>query len=389
MLQRDAAQALQQLAKHYPVVAVTGPRQSGKTTLVRHLFPDKPYVSLENPDQQEFIHDDPRGFLSQFPAGAIFDEAQRCPQLFSYLQGIVDDTRQPGQFVLTGSQQFGLLAGITQSLAGRVGIVQLLPFSLNELQVAKQLPDSLERLLFRGCYPPVYDRAIPATNWYSNYIMTYIERDVRQLINVHDLQVFQRFVKMCAARTGQLLNLSSLANDCGITHNTAKAWLSVLEASYIIFLLPPHHANFNKRLIKSPKLHFIDTGLACSLLGIQNFEQLLIHPIRGALFETWVTSELLKIRYNAGLSSHLYFWRDSQGHEIDILIEQGDQLIPIEIKAGQTITTDYLAGLQKWLQIAGLPSSHPAWLVYAGKAEQKRTLCRIIGWENVKAILAT
>src|ERR1035441_6049180 len=250
LIERTARLAVERLAKGYPLVAVNGPRQSGKTTLVQQCFPKKPYVSLEDPDQREFATQDPRGFLAQFGAGAVLDEAQRCPALFSYLQRVVDEAKKPGLFVLTGSQQFGLLSGITQSLAGRVALVTLLPFSRDELAAAGRAPETLEEQLFTGSYPPIYDRGLEPSTWYANYVTTYLERDVRQLLNVRDLADFQRFLRLCAGRTGQLLNLSSLANDCGVTHNTVRAWISVLEASYLIHLLPPHHANFNKRLVE-------------------------------------------------------------------------------------------------------------------------------------------
>lgn len=381
---RVASSTLITKSKQYPIVAITGPRQAGKSTLAKFLFQDKPYCSLEDLDQREFAQVDPRGFLAAYPQGAILDEVQHVPTLFSYLQTTVDQTKQTGLFILTGSQQFSLLSNISQSLAGRVGFLQLLPFTLSELQQANKAPATLEALLFTGCYPPIYDRGAAAPVWYADYIMTYLERDVRQLINIQDLHAFQRFIKMCAARTGQLLNLSSLANDCGITHNTAKAWLSVLEASYLVYLLQPHHRNFNKRLIKSPKLYFLDTGLCCTLLGIQQANQLITHSMRGALFESWVISELLKQRYNQGLLSNLYFWRDSQGHEVDVLIEQGDQLIPIEIKAGQTITSDYFTGLNYWQQLS-LPTT-PAWLIYAGNAKQQRQNVSVINWQSIADI---
>ncbi|OGT41128.1 MAG: AAA family ATPase [Gammaproteobacteria bacterium RIFCSPHIGHO2_12_FULL_40_19] len=384
MLKRHASATLRDKAKHYPVVAITGPRQSGKSTLAKMLFPTKPYLSLEDLDHRQFALQDPRGFLAQFPKGAVLDEVQHCPDLFSYLQTLVDAKPKPGLFILTGSQQFGLLAKISQSLAGRVGFVQLLPFTLSELQDASLAPSNLEKLLFTGLYPPIYARKIPPNTWHSDYIMTYIERDVRQLVNVQDLRTFRRFLQMCAARTGQILNLSSLANDCGITHNTAKSWISVLEASYILFLLPPHYRNFSKRLIKSPKLYFYDTGLVCTLLGLQNSEQLVMHSLRGALFETWVVSELIKNRFNNGLISNLYFWRDSQGHEVDVIIEQGDDLIPIEIKAGQTISSDYFSGLDYWRNLS--EQAVRGKLVYAGKEIQKRNQIDVIGWQKVDVI---
>jgi predicted AAA+ superfamily ATPase len=382
MIDRSAASTLKQLSRSFPVVAVTGPRQSGKTTLVKALFPEKPYVSLEEIDHREFAISDPRGFLRQFPDGAVLDEVQRCPDLFSYLQSIVDSNNRAGLFVLTGSQQFGLLSAITQSLAGRVALLTLLPFSLLELEKSKLAPTSIEALLFQGLYPPIYDRQPDPAQWYDSYVSTYVERDVRQLISVRDLSTFQRFVRICAAHTGQLVNLSALANDCGINHMTAKAWLSVLEASYLVTLLSPHFNNFNKRLVKSPKLYFLDTGLACRLLGVQTAQQLSHAPQRGALFETWVVSELLKARFFQGLSSNLYFWRDHTGNEVDILIELDNCLIPIEVKSGQTITSDFLKGLKYWLQLAG-DSAGQGWLVYGGDKNQSREAIQVVSWQGI------
>ena len=385
MIQRRAHTTILQLAEGFPFVAITGPRQSGKTTLSRAAFPDKPYVSLEDPDAREFADSDPRGFLARFPDGAILDEAQRCPQLFSYLQTHADIDGRLGLYILTGSQQFGLLSDISQSLAGRVGMVQLLPFSSGELHKAGLLPSSIDNLLLRGMYPPLHDRSLAINQWYPAYVSTYVERDVRQMINVHDLSSFQRFVRMCAARTGQLLNLSSLANDCGITHNTAKSWVSILEASYIIHLLQPHHKNFNKRLIKAPKLYFYDTGLAAWLMGIQDAAQLSLHPQRGALFETWVVSELLKGRFNQGLPSNLFFWRDSTGNEVDVLIDHGLTLEPLEIKSGQTITKDSFGGLLKWTVLAG-ESAGRARLVYGGNERQDRREADVLPWNEIASL---
>jgi len=382
LVQRHAEATLLQLASEYPVVAVTGPRQSGKTTLVRKAFPDKPYVSLEDLDERQFATDDPRGFLSGYPDGAILDEVQRCPGLFSYLQTRLDQAKKKGLFVLTGSQQFNLLTGITQSLAGRVALIPLLPFALGELQSAKMAPKTLSELLFRGLYPPIYDGQQKAGIWYGNYMRTYIERDVRQMINVHDLSAIQRFVRMCAGRTGQLTNLSALASDCGVTHNTAKAWLSVLEASYIVHLLQPHHRNFAKRLVKTPKLYFYDTGLACWLLGIRAPAQLDAHAQRGALFETWAVGELLKARYNRGLESNLYFWRDRSGNEVDLVIEEGGKLTPVEIKAGQTVSSDYFRGLERW-QAMAKEVSGAAWLLYGGDKGQTRLGCNVVPWAEI------
>lgn len=382
MLPREAEPTIRHLAGGYPVVAVTGPRQSGKTTLVRAMFGDRPYVSLEDLDEREFADQDPRGFLARFPEGAVLDEVQRAPGLFSYLQTRVDQERRNGLFILTGSQQFDLLSSITQTLAGRVALVPLLPFTLGELQAGGQAPGSLEELLFTGLYPPVHDRGLEPGIWYANYVRTYVERDVRQMINVRDLSAFQRFVRMCAARTGQLLNLSALAIDCGITHNTARSWLSVLEASYLVHLLQPHHRNFNKRLVKTPKLYFYDSGLAAWLLGIQTPAQLATHPQRGALFETWVVSEMLKARFNRALASNLYFWQDRSGHEVDVVVEQGGTLIPVEIKSGQTVVADFFRGLEKWAEIAGDAGGRP-WLVYAGAQRQSRSAVEVVPWHQI------
>jgi len=382
MIPRHARTTLLELATGYPVLALTGPRQSGKTTLARAVFADLPYVSLEDLDQLSFAQQDPRGFLARYPRGAVIDEAQRCPAIFSYLQGRVDAQPRMGAFVLTGSQQFGLLAGITQSLAGRVGSVQLLPFGVYELTQAGVAVPSLDRLLFQGLYPPVHDRPVDPSRWYADYIATYVERDVRQMSAIHDLSSFRRFVKMCAARTAQLLNLHALANDCGISHPTARAWLSILEASYIVFLLQPHHRNFGKRLVKTPKLFFHDTGLAAALLGIQDEAHLSIHPSRPALFETLVVNEFLKVRYHQGLRSNLYFWRDNVGNEIDLLLEQGGGLVAVEIKSGQTLTPDYFASLRKWSSIAGAEASG-LHLVFGGDESVLREGVQVHSWRDV------
>lgn len=384
MIRRTAHDTIMRLARGFPVIAITGPRQSGKTTLARSAFPDKPYLTLEDPDTRLFAESDPRGLLSVYPDGLILDEAQRAPLLFSYLQGFVDNNLVPGKYVLTGSQQFGLLSGITQSLAGRVGMVQLLPFAMNELKSAGKLPDVADRLMLYGMYPPFYDRDLAPADWFPAYVSTYIERDVRQLINVRDLSAFQRFIKMCAARTGQLLNLSSLASDCGITHNTAAAWISVLEASYIIFLLRPHFSNFNKRLVKTPKLYFIDTGLASWLLGVREQDQLTFHAQRGALFENLVVTEFLKGRFNRGQQADLHFWRDSKGLEVDLVLDDGITLKPVEIKSGQTITPDSMTSLKKWCELSGTPDC-PAWLVYGGTRELANGNISIIPWHNLSS----
>lgn len=382
MIARQATAVLQQFAKGYPILAITGPRQSGKTTLAKGTFPDLSYVSMEDLDTRAFAEEDPRGFLSRYPAGAILDEAQRCPALFSYLQTRVDTNQRMGEFVLTGSQQFGLLSNITQTLAGRVGLIQLLPFALQELQQAHAAVGTLDDLLWRGLYPPIHDRNLAPEQWFSNYVMTYVERDVRQIVEVQNLSLFQRFLKMCAARCGQLLNLSSLATDCGVSHKTIAAWLSVLEAGYVVFLLRPHHRNFGKRLVKTPKLYFHDTGLAAYLMGIRDSAHLSIHSARGALFENLVIGELLKRRYNQGLASNLYFWRNNTGEEVDVLIEQGEKLMPVEIKSGQTFTSDFLTGLHKWTRYAG-DAAMPAQLVYGGDENMMRSGVAVHSWKRM------
>ena len=383
MIPRSATSAIREFVTGYPVIAITGPRQSGKTTLCRALFPDKPYASLEDPDTREFANDDPRGFLAEFPEGGVLDEVQRCPDLFAYLQRLVDEDPTPGRFILTGSRQFGLQAGITQSLAGRVAMVLLLPFGVDELRDGGLLPARLDALLVRGGYPPIYDRHLDPAPWYANYVQTYLERDVRQVINVRDLGQFQRFLRLCAGRTGQLLNLSALGDDAGVSHNTAREWISVLEASYVVHRLPPHHRNFNKRLVKTPKLYFLDSGLAAWLLGIEDEGQLHTHPLRGALFETWVVTEFLKARYNRGRTSNLSFWRDRAGHEVDLLQDNAGQLRAVEVKAGATVTSSTLGGLQRWMSIAA-DRAAGALVVYGGKEKHLRDGIEIVPWFDIQ-----
>ena len=393
MLARHAAPQLIDLARWYPVVAVTGPRQSGKTTLVRAAFPDKPYVSLEDPDVRDAALADPRGFLALYPHGAVLDEAQHAPQLFSYLQTRVDEDRHrgqsPGAWVLTGSQHFGLVAAITQSLAGRVGLLHLLPLSLGELQdgghAAAQAP--LAELLWRGLYPPVVDRGVPPAVWYADYVATYVERDLRQLVNVRDLAPFRTFMRMCAARSGQMLNLSALAADCGVSTNTAKAWLSILQASYIVFTLPQHHVNFGKRLVKSPKLYFYDSGLAAWLAGLRSADELALSSLRGALFETWALGEVLKARSNQRLEPSLHYWRDQAGVEVDLLLDHGALLSPVEFKAGQTVAADWADAVNRYQALAaqrgaGQPAIAAAQLVYGGDEPRTRSGVQVTPWRG-------
>lgn len=381
MLERQLAPTLQRLARSFPVLAITGPRQSGKTTLARHLFADKPYVSLEDPTERAFAADDPRGFLARFPHGAVFDEAQRWPDLFSHIQGLVDEDRTPGRFILTGSQQFGLMAGVTQSLAGRVAMSRLLPFSAAEIPDIGAGRATLDEVLWRGAYPALNVGAdVAPADWFASYVTTYLERDVRQVLQVQDLSTFQRFVRLCAGRTGQLLNLSALAGEAGISHTTARAWLSVLESSDVLFLLTPYHRNFGKRLVKAPKLYFVDTGLVCWLLGIRQAEQLSLHPARGALFENWVVTEFLKHRSNRGQASDLHFWRDNNGLEADLLYETGvGQLQTVEIKSGQTPTGDYVRAGQRSASMAAGEASTPL-LIYGGETSVLRNGVQLLGW---------
>nr|CAA6830038.1 MAG: conserved hypothetical protein [uncultured Thiotrichaceae bacterium] len=379
MIPRELTQTLQRLATSFPIITVTGPRQSGKTTLVRDLFSDKPYVTLEDPSERLFAEEDPKGFLARFEKGAIFDEAQRWPDLFSYLQGMVDEDREVGRFILTGSQQFGLLAGVSQSLAGRAGVTRLLPLAAPEVPTLSS--DNLNSIMITGGYPALHAQTINAQDWFASYIATYVERDVRQLVNVQDLSTFQRFLRLCAGRTGSLLNLNALAGEAGVTNKVAQDWMSVLQSSDLVYLLPPYHKNFGKRLVKTPKLYFMDTGLACWLLGIRSEEVLALHPLRGSLFETWVVSEALKTRYNAGEAADLYFWRDNNGVEADLVYERDGKLQPIEIKSGATVTSDYIRAGQKAAKFAGDEALTP-WLVHGGGDNYERSGVDVIGWRE-------
>ena len=394
MIPRALRPVLRRVSHQYPVVTLTGPRQSGKTTLIRDAFPNHDYVSLEDPDQRTFALDDPRGFLDQFRGGVVLDEVQRAPDLFSYVQTISDASGRTGQFILSGSQNFLLLQSISQSLAGRSAVLHLLPFSLSELERRRPLPVSsigrtlprrpatgrdVMETLFRGFYPRIHDKALDPQRWLRDYDQTYVERDVRQVVNVGELETFRRFVRLCAGRNGQLLNLSALGNDCGVTHTTARRWLSVLETSFLVTLLRPHHRSFNKRLVKSPKLYFLDSGLVCYLLGIRAPDELRLHAARGSIFESFVLSELLKTRLHAGMSPDCYFWRDSAGHEIDILVEDGPELVAVEVKSGQTVASDFFKGLRYWRALLDDPAA-PAALVYGGDRSFRREGVTVYRW---------
>ena len=395
MIRRTLQAVLRKAATRYPVVTLTGPRQSGKTTLARMAFPKHGHVSLEDPDQQEFALTDPRGFLNQLPEKVVLDEAQRAPALFSYIQTAADSVDSPGRFILTGSHNFLLLRTISQSLAGRSAVLHLLPFSLSELEgrspfrlskIGVELPRGsrpvkagVMDVMFRGFYPRIHDKRLPPQDWLRNYYQTYVERDVREIVNVGDIPAFGRFVRLCAGRNGQLLNMSSLANDCGITHTTAKRWLSTLEASFLIVLLRPHHRNFNKRLTKRPKLYFLDSGLLCYLLRIQSPDDLPLHSSRGSIFESFVLSELLKNYLHRAEEPSLYFWRDSTGHEVDVVIDRGRKLVPIEIKSAQTVASDFFDGIKHWSALAGAEAA-PGALFYAGKRSFRRAGVTVYSW---------
>ena len=381
MIQRIAKVKLIDLASKFKAVAVTGARQTGKTTLVKQVFKSKPYVSLENPDMRNFALEDPRGFLQTYPNGAILDEVQRVPALFSYLQEVLDNSKVKGLFILSGSNNFLLQQTISQTLAGRVGYINLLPFSISELKKAKLLSTDDDTLMLKGFYPPIYDQEIPPADWCPNYIRTYIEKDVRQVKNITDLIVFERFIKLLAGRSGQELNNSALAVETGVDVKTIQSWIGILESSFIIYLLKPHHKNFNKTIVKRPKVYFYDSAIVCYLLGIRDNIQLQTHPLRGAIFEGMVVTELIKKRTNAGLPINLFYWRDKTGHEIDIIIDNAGKLLPIEIKSGKTINTEFFKNMDYWSDLSKVKKSM---VLYAGAQNQKRSNGReTLNWRSL------
>lgn len=377
MIDREIAAHLKEMFRSYPTVTLTGPRQSGKTTLCRAVFPQLPYVNLEAPDEREFAGQDPRGFLARYREGAVIDEIQRAPSLTSYIQVYVDEAKRNGLYVLTGSQLLEVSQAVTQSLAGRTAVLRLLPFSVAEAMQLRESAD-IDTLLYTGFYPRIYDQGLNPTQALSDYFETYVERDLRQLSELRNLSAFQRFVRICAGRVGQLLNAQSLGADVGVSHSTAREWLSLLEASYVVFLLNPFHGNLSKRLIKSPKLYFYDVGLAAYLLGIENAGQVTTHPLRGQLFENAVVAEALKHRYNAGKSNNLQFYRDRSGKEVDLIYSLAQHQVPIEIKSGQTVATDFFKGLDQFEKVVG-PSPYGRILVYGAEAEQSRGRTRVLG----------
>lgn len=379
MLPRIAYQKIVSLASAFKAVAIIGPRQSGKTTLTKFVFPDKPYVSLENPESRSFALEDPRGFLGQFPDGAILDEIQRTPELLSWLQQRLDEDPRNGTFILTGSNNFLLIEKISQSLAGRVAYLDLLPFSQGELK--NLTVDNLNHEMLYGGYPSIRAQGVPPEDWFPNYVRTYVERDVRQIKNLDNLLAFERLLSLCAARAGQLLNYSNLSVELGVDVKTVKSWIGILQASYLVYLLPPYFKNYSKRVVKTPKLYFLDTGLLCHLLRIESVDVLSNHPQRGEIFENYIITELLKNRFNQGKQPNLYFWRDRPGLEVDVLIDKGTSIHPIEIKSGQTITSSYFKNLRKWMDLSGETSGS---VIYAGSQPQHRSDgISVDSWVNI------
>lgn len=393
MIKRTLQEQLERAATQYPVITMTGPRQSGKTTLARMAFPDRPYVSLETPSEREFAADDPLGFLARFEEGAILDEIQRAPELLSYLQGIVDADPSPGRFVLTGSQNLALLESVSQSLAGRTALLELLPLELAEIRRFDGSADDIDTVIWRGGYPRIYDRRLPPDEWLADYTATYLERDVRNLLAVGDLETFHTFLRLCAGRVGQLLNLASLAADCGVSQPTARRWLSTLEASFIAFRLPPFHANLGKRLTKRPKLYFHDPGLAVSLLGVEAPEQLAAHPLRGAMFEGWVISEIVKWHRHRGRRPQLSFYRERDQLEIDLVLERGAELTLVEAKAGRTPASEHFAAFPVFAELIAARGDR-RWqvgqrmVVYGGEESQSRSRGELVSWTDLPTAIA-
>jgi len=386
MINRSIEPILKDLVAKYPVVTLTGPRQSGKTTLCRKVFPDFPYANLENPDTRAFAATDPRSFLAAYPDGVIIDEIQRVPNLVSYIQGIVDERNVPGQFILTGSQQFEIMDAVSQSLAGRTALLKLLPLSIAEIRDTS-LPDSLDRLLLMGFYPRIHDQGLNPTQALGDYYETYVERDLRQLASIRDLGLFQKFVRLCAGRAGQILNLQSLASDAGVSHTTARTWLTLLEASYVVFLLKPWYRNLSKRLIKSPKIYFYDVGLAAWLLGMENERQVSRDPLRGHLFENLALTEILKYRFNRGRREAVTFYRDSRGNEVDLILESGRDVFPLEVKAGATIAADFFKGLTHFSRLlGGLP--YGGGLLYGGRETRQQGAFHVSPVTGLETMLA-
>jgi uncharacterized protein len=387
MINRHLSEILTGTIKKMAVVTLTGPRQSGKTTLVKQCFSDYTYLNLEETDKKEMALTDPRLFFEIYKGNLIIDEAQNVTDIFSWIQVIVDSDKSNRKFILTGSQNFLLLEKISQSLAGRTAIFNLFPFSMEELKnTSFELNDSKD-YLFKGFYPRLYDKELNPARWLDDYLVTYIERDVRSIINIGDLIQFQRFVRLCAGRIGQLVNFSEMGNEIGVNYHTIQRWLSVLETSFILFRLQPWYTSFNKRIIKSSKLYFYDTGLASFLLGIRNENELDSHFSRGALFENLIIAELMKFCYNSGIRPRLFFWRDRAGNEVDCIIESGSMLNPIEIKSGTTISSDWLKGIRFFQNLTKNARPENSFIVYGGEENQKRTECNIVGWKDAIPVI--
>ncbi|MGI6046443.1 MAG: ATP-binding protein [Petrimonas sp.] len=383
LVYRKIKDSIKQLIDKYPIIALTGPRQSGKTTLLKFLFSDYRYVSLENSDMRNFAETDPKSFLKQYDKYVIFDEVQRVPHLFSYIQSIVDDSGIMGQFIFSGSQNFHLMRSITQSLAGRVAIFRLFPFDFQELKSAGLLQNDYTEHLFKGFYPAIYNRDIRPEDFYPNYIETYVQRDVSELLAIQNMSLFRKFLALCATRAGQILNMNSLAKESGISAPTVKAWLSALENSYVVFLLQPYYKNFSKRVIKSPKLYFYDTGLLCNLLRISDVSQINNQAVKGALFENMIISEYVKKKYHKNeRQTDLWFWRDSHGNEVDLLIEKPQETEIVEIKATQTIMPDLFKGLNYYAALETEVKLTKT-LVYGGNERQERSVANVLPWNEI------
>jgi len=380
MIDREIEKEIGILRHEFPIIAILGPRQSGKTTLSKKVFGDFEYVSLEDIDHREFARNDPRGFLERYKNNIIFDEIQRVPDLISYLQTHADAQKENGKIVITGSHNFLLMEQISQSLAGRVGISKLLPFSLDEIRTYSK---DLDDLLYCGMYPRIYDQHIRPETFYKNYISTYIEKDVRQIKKITNLDNFMKFMRILAGRTGQELNLSAISEECGISHNTVKEWISILEASFIIHRIRPYHKNYNKRIVKNPKIYFTDTGLVCNLLGIRKRDEIDYHFLKGNIFETFVLNEFIKYNFNYGEKLQLYYWRDNHQKEIDLIVDFGTEHYGVEIKSGKTFQEKYFDGLKYWKKLSG-DASASLFLIYGGEDNAVRNKMNVVSWKSIK-----
>ncbi len=382
MITRLLGQKIEDAAKKMPVIVVTGPRQSGKSTLIRHMFPQYTYANLEDFQQKQYAREDPKHFLQNLGDHAIIDEVQHVPELLSYIQVIVDENKKAGQYVLSGSQHLLLMESVSQSLAGRVAVFNLLPFSLEEIDHTPFAKTQYEDYIFTGFYPRIYDQNLDPTSWLGDYIQTYVERDLRQVINISDLGTFRQFLQICAGRTGQQVNFSEIGGQIGVSYQTVHRWLNVLETSYIIYLLRPYHKNYNKRIVKTPKLYFYDTGLACGLLNLRDVGDLNLHFAKGALFENFIINEILKNHLHRGIQPNAYFWKAAGRHEIDLLLDHRGQLIPMEIKSSRTINSNFFDGLTYFQGVSGASPDH-SYLIYGGEEVQTRSKARVLGWRHL------